>query len=236
LINTVPLNELEYVYLGACPNYNESEEQLKEIQQKILSLGEMKLKVCVFRMKLLTNIDQLPIQLPTLEYLRIDGCENISIVNKLLDRMVNLRSLHISILESTHINNYYIEHKNKHQCLTNLTIRYHDNIPLEELISLFYPNGSRVKNLTIKVNYVKLNNTDEETRTQKFRERIIFIINHALPQLTNFQLRQLFSRNFGVFYREPSSPYVEIIPSSLDHLSYRVSIDTQFVSLWRNKT
>jgi hypothetical protein len=35
---------------------------------KILSLGESKLKICVFKMKLYADIDQLPKELSTLEY------------------------------------------------------------------------------------------------------------------------------------------------------------------------
>jgi hypothetical protein len=233
------LKDLEYVYLGVCPDNYRSEEQLKEIQQKILSLGELKLKICVFRMRLFADIDQLPIELSTLEYLRIDGCENISIVNKLLDRMVNLRSFHVSILESTKINNHHIQQNNKHQYLTNLTIRIHDDISLEQLIPLFDQYGSRVKNLTIKLNSVRQDNSNQQQgnpRMMKFRERVTFIINQSLPQLTNFQLRQIVSPHVPLNRNGYVSPCVEMIPSSLDHQSYRVSIAAHFAGLWQNKT
>jgi hypothetical protein len=61
---------------------------------------------------------------------------NYLIVNNLLDRMPNLRTLHVSILGSIETND-----NNKHNCLTNLTIRIENFISLEKLIPLFIQNG-----------------------------------------------------------------------------------------------
>jgi hypothetical protein len=238
-INAISLEDLEYIYLGVCPDHHESgENQLKEIQQKILSLGGLKLKKCVFRMKIFVDIDQLPIELSSLEYLRIDGCENILIVNKLVDRMPNLRSLYVSILESTQTNDHHIQQNNKHKCLTNLTIRIQDNVSLEQLIPLFDQNGSRVRNLTIKSNSLRENRSNDQMRDAcmvKLPQRITLIINRSLPQLTNFQLRQsVSSQNYSLLQQKfHAPPYVEMIPSSLEHESYRVSIAAPFTFLWQ---
>lgn len=42
ILNSLSLKDLEYVYLSAGVNYDEVTEKLDELQEKILSLGEMK--------------------------------------------------------------------------------------------------------------------------------------------------------------------------------------------------
>lgn len=239
LINNISLEDLEYLYLGVCFYNDRYDQQLKEIQQKILSLGGLSLKKCVFRMELCADIDQLPIELSSLEYLRIDGCKNIWMVNKLLDRMPNLRSLYVSILELEKNNDHHhIQQNNKHKCLTKLTIRIPDHISLEQLIPLLDQNGSAVENLTIKLNAVREDNVHAEIRhprMTKLRQRVTVIINQSLPQLKNFRLRQIVSQNYHLLTQKSYvSPYVEVIPSSLEHQSYRVSIAGQFQVLWQN--
>jgi hypothetical protein len=245
IFNTLSLKELEYIYLGAYADYyGREEEQLREIQQKILVLGELKLKKCVFRMKLVADIDQLPIKLSSLEYLRIDGCENISIVNNLLNRMPNLRSLYVSILESIPIDNnndQYRKQNSGNHCLTNLTIRIHDSISLEELNPLFIQNGSNIKTLIIYLKSIRENSAAHRIPDHRFVNlypRITIIINQLLPQLTNFHLRQrVLSQNYTLI-SQPCyfPPYVKEIPYSLEHGSYRVSIAAHLATLWQNTT
>ncbi|CAF0880615.1 unnamed protein product [Rotaria sordida] len=245
IFNTLSLKNLEYIYLGACPDYHRYQhEKLAEIQQKILLLGELKLKKCVFRMKLFVNINQLPMNLFSLEYLRIDGCENILIVNNLLNHMPNLKFLHVSILQSFKTNNnkdQYMKENNRNNSLINLIIRIHDLNSLEELISLFIQNCSNLKNLIIYLNPIRENYSDHDMydiRVINLPQYITTIINQLLPQLTNFHLRQrILSKNFD-FLNRPYyfSPYVKEIPYSLKHRSYRMFIAQHLATLWKNTT
>jgi hypothetical protein len=239
IFNTLSLKELEYVYLGVCADYCGWEEwQIGEIQQKVLSLGELKLKKCVFRMKLFANIDQLPRNLPSLEYLRIDGCENILIVNNLLDRIPNLKSLRVSIVESSKTNdknNQYIKQNGRNNCLTKLTVRIDGSISFEELIPLLDQNGLNIRKFIIYVDPTSENSSNRKTFTRfvNLYQRITIIINELLPQLTNFHLRVL-SKNYNLsqYY---SPPYVKKIPNSLQHRPYQVSIAASLATLWKNE-
>ncbi|CAF1016769.1 unnamed protein product [Rotaria sp. Silwood1] len=243
IFNILSLKELEYIYLGACTDYYRDEhEQLAKVQEKILLLGESKLKKCVFRMKLVANIDQLPMNLISLEYLRIDGCENISIVNNLLDRMPNLKSLHVSILQSfaTNDNQYHnMKQNHKNSSLINLIIRLHDPKPLEELIPLLIKNCSNLNKLIVYLTPVRENDVDREIsyiRLINLPDSITNAIDQFLPQLTNFHLRQrILSYNIDFFNRPSySSPYIKEIPCSLKHRSYRIFIASHLTILWKN--
>lgn len=232
---------MEYVYLGACADYQSFEkQQLGEIQQRILSLGKYKLKKCVFRMKLFANIDRLPLELPSLEYLRIDGCENRLTVNNLLNRMANLKFLHVAILDpikSTDKIDQYIKQNKRHSCLSNLIIHIHEFITLDELIPLFQQNGLNIKHLIIYLDTIGEDSVNHKVPDKHFINiypRITTIINEFLPQLTNFHLRQLVVSQSLKFLRQPCyfSPYVEEIPTTLEHKSYRVSIAAHLAVLW----
>jgi hypothetical protein len=245
IFNTLSLQELEYVYLGALVNYNELEEaKLGEIQQKILALGEWKLKKCVFRIRLAANMDLLPIKLPSLEYLRIDSCKNIFIINHLLDRMPNLRSLYVSMLGPIHSEgniDQFRKPNDRHHCLTKLTIRIHDFISFEDLIPLFDQIGLKINNLIIYVNRIKENSSDHQIPNKRFLhlyQRMTTIINQFLPQLTNFHLRQsVLSQDMDFLYRPCYFPsYLEQLPSTIEHKSYRVSIAAHLATIWQNRT
>ena len=238
IINTLSLKELEYVYLGACPVDNGMEEQqLAEIQERILSLGQAKLQKCVFRMKFVGNIKQLPIVLPSISYLRIDGCTNILTVSELIDRMPNLQSLYVSILESIQLNDYHSERNNKHEHLTHVTIRLQSTISFEQLNPLFHQHGSNIRHLTIHLEFVREGSQRPDRHLLHLYSRITTIVNQSLPQLINFQLRQhILSQNYNFLHQIRTTPaYIEEIPSSFEHSTYRVSIAKHLCDLWQSR-
>lgn len=241
MINTLSLEELEYVYLSGCFRDDGMElQQIGEIQEKILSLGQLKLQKCVFRMKFCGNIQQLPMQLSSLRYLRIDGCENILLVNELLDRMPNLQSLYVSLLESTSLDDHHIQSNNKHQHLTHVTIRLYSNTSLEQLSLLFHPHGSNIRNLTIYLESIREYSGDYNRPSHHLLHlypKVTAMIHHSLPQLTNFQLRQhILSQDFNFLHqRRYFTPYVEEIPSLFEHPAYRVSIAKHLADLWQKR-
>lgn len=241
MIDTLSLKELKYVYLGACPIDNERrQQQLGEIQERILSLGQLKLQKCVFRMRFLGNIKQLPIQLPSINYLRIDGCENILDVNELLNRMPNLQSFYVSILGSIRLDDHYIERNKKHQHLTHVTIRLQSNVSFEQLCPLFDAHGSSIKDLTIYLESMREglhNHQQYDQYLLHLYSRITTIINQSLPRLIIFRLRQhVLSQKYNFLLQTcTTSPYVEEIPSSFEHSSYLICIPRHLVDLWQKR-
>ncbi|CAF2408738.1 unnamed protein product [Rotaria sp. Silwood2] len=243
IFNTLSLKELEYIYLGVCTDYHREEhEQLAKVQQTILLLGQSKLKKCVFRMKLFANIDQLPMNLFSLEYLRIDGCEDVLIVNNLLDRMPNLKSLHVSILQSFKTNdnkNQYMKQNHKNTSLINLNIRLHDLNLLEELIPLFIQYCSNLNKFILHLNPIPEHAADREISNMhliNLHQSITTVIDELLPQLTNFHLHQRILSQSIDFLNRPYfvSPYVKEIPCSSKHRSYRMFIAPHLVTLLKN--
>lgn len=242
IMNTLSLDELEYVYLGSCLPDNEMEiQQTGEIQEKILSLGQLKLQKCVFRMKFCGNVQQLPMQLPRLRYLRIDGCENILVINELLHRMPYLESLYVSLLEPHPSDNDHIQSANKHQHLTRVTVRLYSNISLEQLNLLFHHHGSNIRNLTVYLESIRENSSDINRPSGHLLHlypKVTAMIHHSLPQLTKFQLHQhIISQNSDSLHQKLYyEPYVEEIPSSFEHPAYRVSIAKHLVDLWQKRS
>jgi hypothetical protein len=242
ICNTVSLKELEYVYLSSGDDYHGfDEQQLAEIQEKILLLGELKLTKCVFRTKLCVDINQLSLQLSSLEYLRIDGCENILIINSLLERMPNLSFLRVSILDRVkmnNINNRYATKNIKNNSLTNLNIRIRNLESPEELISLFSHHCSNLKTLIISLNPIRHSSLAYRNHYARFVDQnqwITNIINPYLPQLINFHLRQrVLSDNYDL-WNLPCylAPYVEDIPTLFKHRSYRRFIAAHLTTLWQ---
>lgn len=220
ILRTIALDRLEYVYLGASEFIHTSHDCANEIQEMILSLGNQNLQKCVFRLKFIANIDRLPETLSTLEYLRIDGCENVFQVDQLLNRMPNLVSLHVSILSSISSMNFPTKNNPKHQSLTKLSIQFSTDIKFEELIILFLNHGSHVKKLVLKINIY-----EQRLLTHSFKNiwpNILTLINEYLPQLTHVHVRyhNLFQTN--VFSRVKTAPYIEQIPSSQEHQTFQL--------------
>jgi hypothetical protein len=246
IFNSLSLKELEYIYLGAYFSrygYGSEQEKIEEVQEKVLSLGESKLKKCVLKMPFYANIDKLPTKLSSLEYLRIDRCENILIVNQLLDRMPNLISFYVSILESIQTNDnkaQYMKQNNRNTCLTNLTLRIPYIKSRDELMLLFSKHCSNVKKLIIYLDSVTQERSSDYTRPDvrfiNLHEWITTIVKPLMPQLTNFHLRQhVLSQNYDFPNRRCNSPpYIEEIPCSLEHGSYRVHIASHLTPLWKN--
>ncbi len=109
---------------------------------------------------------------------------------------------------------------------------------MEELIPLYIKNGSNIKYLIIYLNRVRENSSDHKTPSiDRLYQRITTIINELLPQLTNFHLRQrVLSQDYNFFNRPCYfSPYVEDIPYSLEHRSYRVSVAAHSANLLQNR-
>ena len=243
IFGSFPLNELEYIYIGACWNQATcQDEQAADIQLKIFRLGELKLKRCVLRTKFVANIDQLPTNLSSLEYLRIDGCENVSIINRLLDHMPNLKFFRVSILQSFGSNDtkkQYIKYKTRNYSLTNLIIRLHDLGSINELRSLFLQYCSKVKNLVVFLNPIiedGYHRITPDSQLVNFQEWITTMINESLPQLTHFHLRQRIILRGSDHISRPiyNSPYIQEVPCSLMHRSYRVFISLHLASIWQN--
>jgi len=242
IFNSLSLKELEYIYLGVYFSlYGPEQEKIGEVQEKVLSLGESKLKKCVLKMPFYANIDKLSTQLSSLEYLRIDGCENILIVNQLLDRMPNLISFYVSILESVETNDnkaQCMKQNNRNTCLTNLTLRIPYIKSRDELMLLFSKHCSNVKKLIIYLDSIQEHSSEytrPDVRFINLHEWIKTIVKPSMPQLTNFHLRQPVSKYFDFVNRRCNSPpYIEEIPCSLEHGSYRVYIASHLTPLWKN--
>ncbi|CAF1319627.1 unnamed protein product [Adineta steineri] len=240
IFNTLSLKNLEYIYVSSCPLHNFNKAQLGEVQTKILSLGEFKLKKCVFRMELYANIDMLPAQLYSLEYIRIGGCKNILTINSLLDRMPNLISFHVFICESLQpgVNiNKYAKRNDRIHCLTNLTLRVYDLKSKDELTILFTRHCSNVKKLIIylePMDIYGLSFLDEkpDDPVKHLQQWVRSTISPLLPQLTNFHLRQTILREDDKPFKRRRPPYIKEIPCLFQNRSYRVSIDSHLKYLW----
>lgn len=220
ILNTIALDRLEYVYLGACDLHDVKTADLAEIQEKILSLGNQNLQKCVFRMKFLGNIDRLPETLSTLEYLRIDGCETALEVNRLLNRIPNLLTLYVSIL-SSNPNIDLSEEKSQHQCLTKLNIRFSSTMAFDDLNTLFVNHGSHVNKLILQLNTYQRN--FKNYTIDEIRPKLLTIANEYLPQLTriNMHYRRLDRKDD---LTEPKiAPQIEQIPSCEKHQAFQMT-------------
>lgn len=245
VLNIIPLQELECIYLGVCPiDYEYEEKQLAIMQQKILSLGEYKLKKFVCRMKFLGNANELSKNLSSLEYLRIDGCENVSVINDLLDCMPNLKSCRLSLLQPVRVKS--TQHQVMRQCnrnssLSKLTIRVDDLSLVKELTPIFVQHGSDLKNLIIYLNPIRESDSSDvmqDVALIKLQQWLTTAAQQLLPQLANFHLRQrVFSRNLE-FVNQPCyfTPYIKAVPYASSHTSYQAFIATHLTTMWQNQT
>ena len=240
VFSTAPLHDLRYIYLGAClDEYASSETQLGEVQGKVLALGQQNLKKCVFRMQLCADVEALPSDLPSLESLRIDGCENIFIVSKLLDRMSCLKSLQVSVLKSMPSGQEtWNSPATRHSCLTNLTLRMHDWRSPDELMPLLTRYCANVRNLTIYLDPVPACHSYTSQRhsphLKDLRQWITISVQPLLPQLAHFRLRQRIIPKNDQTPEELllKAPYQEDILGPSQDKSYRVTVAAHLSKLW----
>ncbi|UJR32912.1 hypothetical protein I4U23_020373 [Adineta vaga] len=241
IFNTISLQELQYVYLGVCEFNDRSEEnQLKEVQQKILALGQSNLQKCIFRMSLRIDIDTLPVKLIFLKYLRIDGCENLSFVNQLLDRMPNLLSLYVSGLKSFKIDEKYTD-QYRHSSLCNLNLRVQDFLSKDELIPFLKQHCPNLENLIIQFSSINVDNSNQRVSSlcnTDLHQWLAIEIYPLMPNLTNFHVRQrVISQNYKslqqIYY---TSPYIEDVPYPFEDKSCRVTIASHLADIWIKKT
>jgi hypothetical protein len=156
--------------------------------------------------------------------------------------MPNLISLHVSILESVQTNDYkdqYTKPNNRNNCLNNLTLRLHDPVSTDELMPLFTQYCSNVKKLIIYLNPAHEYSSNHERPDVRFvnlRQWITTTVNPLMPQLTSFHLRQhIHSRYYDLLSRPCNPPpYIEEMPCSLEHRSYRVHVSSHLKSSWTN--
>ena len=243
ILNTIPLERLEYVYVGASPEYHTIKEgQMAFLQETILRLAQTTLKRCVFRTRFYGNVDVLPYGLGALEYLRIDGCQNVLIANRLLDRMPNLKYFHVSILDSLRPEKERSDQKNEievNRLLTHLIIRANGLASPEDLLPIFTRHGANVHTLTIHLNYIfKAALPSENPVDVAFAHRhkwTTAIIDPYFRHLKQFQIRQRVFSDSDDFQNRPLyfAPYREEISCSSSARSYRVTISSQLTELWR---
>lgn len=242
LLNILSLKELEYVYIGPYATYYGSgTEKLPQVQEKILSLGALRLNKCVFRTNLSVDVDMLPTSLPCLEYLRIDGCKNISVVNNLLDRMPNLKTLHVSVCESWEPNHTAVWHMKrvKHDPLKTLTIRLYESGTIEEYMPLFTRYCSNLNKLVVHLSHARMSEASKPTIDTSLinqYQSIKSIINRLLRKLTSFHLRQRLSmQNYEIFFNLPQrfASCVKEVPASSKHQSYQIFVPPHLEQLYQ---
>lgn len=240
IFQTVPLHNLQYIYLGACPGNHEFEEtQLTQVQEIVLSLGQRNLRRCVFRTQLYAHVDRLPEVLPTLMHLRVDGCATFVTVMKLLDRMPNLESLRVSVLDSTlSAHNKLDDVARRCHPLTYLTLRLHDWRFTDALTPLLTRYCSNVRKFTIALDPAFIHHISHYRSTSihvsNLRQWVTTSIEALLPHLTIFHLHQhvfVYAADVRHILGTPT-PYREVIVRPSDHGSYRVSVDSHLRHIW----
>ncbi|CAF3928684.1 unnamed protein product [Adineta steineri] len=145
IFNIRQLQQLEYIYLGICRDDLDEKSLLESIQTKILSLGEYRLRRCHLRRHLLVNVKNLPLSLPSLEYIQLDGCQDFSVLSSFLSRMPNLKFLRVSLLDSIQNPLQSVSCR-----ITHLVLLLRSDCSISELKVFFATCCSYVENLIIQ--------------------------------------------------------------------------------------
>ena len=244
ILNTIPLERLEYVYVGASPYYQGfMQDEMALLQETILRLAQSTLKRCVLRMRFCGNVDVIPYGLSALEYLRIDGCQNTLVINQLLDRMPNLKYFRVSILEPMSTETTRDNHQKEiaiNRSLTHLIIHTHGLASPDDLQSIFARHGANVRTLIIYLNSIQFSLLSTRTPVDiafvHRRRWTATFIDQYFRYLEHFQIRQRVFSDVGDFRNHPMyfPPHREEISSSSPAATYRVSVASQLADLWRS--
>ena len=148
VLRSMPIEQLEYIYLGICPTYGEptGRKLVQSVQKEILSLGIHRLRHCYLKETCDRSIDDLPRTLPALRSLQLLACPSFSVLSQYLARAPNLRSLRACILEGTN------EPLVPIQCrITRLSLRPHFHCLPKDLTHFIRQCCPYLEKLTIEV-------------------------------------------------------------------------------------
>ncbi|CAF0905903.1 unnamed protein product [Adineta steineri] len=224
MLNIIEFQQLEYIYLGVCRESITQNDLIKSVQTKILTLGKYCLRRCHLRGHLLVNINDLPLSLPSLEYIHLDGCENFVVLSLFISRMPNLKFLRVSLLTSTRYPLQTVSCR-----ITHLVLRFHSDCSIADLKIFFDTCCSYVEKLVI------------ESCTEKFYLPKLLVNKQKwieiLPnRITWFHLKAIISvHDYLVFNIIKRSQFYDTI--SLMHNEYQnrlcqTIIEEPFSSVW----
>ena len=148
VLEYVPAEQLEYIYLGICPTYSNLSRQksIRLAQTRILLLGQHQLRHCRFKEKFAVLMEDLPERLVTLQSCEFTSCLDFAVLSRILDRLPNLTSMKTSTLTSTE------ERLLPNSCtLTHLALRPHFNCSTDALTHFIQQCCPSLKQLTVEV-------------------------------------------------------------------------------------